>query len=269
MNILSLRRALSWKGLGLLYMLACYGFIFLPVIVLVLFSFQDGRLPVPPFHGPTLFWYGEVLANSRLVAAMGNSFLVGVGSSLLSLVLGFLAAYGLARYRLRGRSLIRGFLVLPMAVSYLIVGMGLLVMASWAHIAPSLWLVGISHVVINMPLAFALCAAQFSETQARIEMAAGDLGASLPRILLQVTVPMMAPTLIAAFILCFTLSWDEFLSAFLLSRFEITLPVAIWGILRGGLNPQTNAIGSLVFFGVVALALIAEALLFRKKKNSA
>jgi spermidine/putrescine transport system permease protein len=260
-------KQLACKGLTAAYMAACFCFIFAPVAVLVLFSFQDGRLPVPPFHGPTLHWYAQALANDRLLSAMGHSFLVGAGSAFLSVVLGFLAAYGLARYRFRGQTLVRSILVLPMAVSYLIVGMGLLVMASWLNIPPSLWLVCISHVVINMPLAFAICSAQFNPAQVRMEMAAGDLGASLPRVLLQITVPMMAPALTAAFILCFTLSWDEFLTAFLLSRFDITLPVAIWGLLRGGLNPQTNAIGSMVFFGAAALALGAEYLMFRKKSS--
>ena len=81
-------RALSW-----LYLAAAYGFIFLPVVVLVLFSFQDGRLPVPPFRGATLQWYREIFADDRLMAALFNSLVVALGSSVVAVLLGFLAAF--------------------------------------------------------------------------------------------------------------------------------------------------------------------------------
>ena len=96
-------KVISWA-----YLIALYGFIFLPVIVLVLFSFQDGRLPVPPFNGATLKWYGEVFADNRLMAALGNSLMVAIGSSLVACVLGFCATYGLARFVLPASRLQRG-----------------------------------------------------------------------------------------------------------------------------------------------------------------
>lgn len=248
-------------------MLACYVFIFLPVGVLVLFSFQDGNLPVPPFRGPVLTWYARALANDRLMAALGNSLIVGIVSSALSVILGFLAAYGVARFAFRGRAALQAIILLPLAISYLLVGMGLLVSASAAGVAPSLALVVVGHVVINMPLAFAICLAQLGEHQRRVEWAARDLGASTARALLTVTVPMIAPALAAAFFLCFTLSWDEFLIAFLTTRFDVTLPVVIWSMLRGGLNPQTNAVGSFIFGCSVVLALLTEALLFGRRRR--
>jgi spermidine/putrescine transport system permease protein len=249
-----------------LYLFACYVFIFLPVGVLVLFSFQDGRLPVPPFHGPTLAWYGRALGNDRLMAGLGNSLMVGVVSSAISVVLGFLAAYGISRYAFPGRRLLQAFIVLPLAVSYLLIGMGILVTVSAFGLSPSLPMVVIGHVVINMPLAFAITLAQLGEHQRRMEWAARDLGASTPRILLTIVVPLIAPALIAAFCLCFTLSWDEFLIAFLVTRFDVTLPVVIWTMLRGGLNPQTNAVGSIIFVCSILLVIAVEALLFGKRR---
>ncbi|HVM84340.1 MAG TPA: ABC transporter permease, partial [Candidatus Binatia bacterium] len=106
------------------YLTACYVFILLPVAVLILFSFQDGRLPVPPFHGPTLKWYVTAFTNERMMAGLGNSLLVGIGSSALSVILGFLAAYGISRYEFAARRLLQGIIILPLAVSYLLVGMG-------------------------------------------------------------------------------------------------------------------------------------------------
>ena len=124
----------------------------------------------------------------------------------------------------------------------------------------SLW-----HVVINMPLAFAICLAQLGEHQRKVEWAARDLGASTLRVLTAITMPMIAPALIAAFCLCFTLSWDEFIIAFLVTRFDVTLPVVIWTLLRGGLNPQTNAVGSFIFMCSILMLIAVELLLFRKR----
>jgi len=248
------------------YLTACYIFILLPVAVLILFSFQDGRLAVPPFKGPTLDWYVTAFNNPRMMDGLVNSLMVGIGSSAISVILGFLAAYGISRYEFPTRRLLQGVIILPLAVSYLLVGMGLLVTLSSLGLRPSLWIVVVGHVVINMPLAFAICLAQLGEHQRKIEWAARDLGASTFRVLTQVTMPMIAPALIAAFCLCFTLSWDEFIIAFLVTRFDVTLPIVIWTMLRGGLNPQTNAVGSFIFLCSILMLVAVELLLFRKRR---
>jgi spermidine/putrescine transport system permease protein len=246
------------------YLAALYGFIFLPVAVLVLFSFQDGRLPVPPFNGVTLKWYGEVFADSRLMSALGNSLMVAIGSSLVACVLGFCAAYGLARYILPASRLQRGLLVAPMTVSYLIIALGLLSTFNWLGVSLSLWTVGIGHVVINLPLCFAIIYASMGDHQKNIERAARDLGAAEWQVMTQISAPMLMPSILAAFFLSVTFSWDEFIIAFLLSRFDVTLPVEIWSMLRSGLNPKTNAVGSVVFLVSVALLLILELIVFRR-----
>ena len=142
----TLSRAFSWS-----YFVAIYAFIFLPVAVLVLFSFQDGTLPIPPFNGVTLKWYAEVFTDPKLMSALGNSLNVAFLSSLLACLLGFCAAYGLARFRLPATALQRILLTAPLTVSYLIIALGLLVLFNWAGVRLSLWTVGIGHVVINLP----------------------------------------------------------------------------------------------------------------------
>lgn len=255
-------RALPWLYLGL-----AFGFIYLPVGALVLFSFQDGSLPVPPFNGPSLKWYAAVLADRDLMAALLNSLLVAVGSSALACVLGFLAAYGLARHVLPASGLLRGVLIAPMTVSYLIVGLGLLIVFSRLGLGLSLWSAGIGHGVINLPLCFALIYAAMGGQQVNAERAARDLGADEWRVLALVTVPMLAPAILAAFFLSMTFSWDEFIIAFLLTRFEVTLPVEIWSLLRSGLSPKTNAVGSLVFLISVMLVLALEFAVFRRRRQ--
>lgn len=246
-------RALVWAYLG-----AAYAFIFLPVVVLVVFSFQDGRLPVPPLQGVSLRWYAQVLGDRDLMAALGNSALVAAVSSGIALVLGFLAAHGLARSVLPGSVWLRGLLIAPMTVSYLIIALGLLGLFQQAGVRLSLWTAGVGHVVINLPLCFAICYAAMGDHQRAAERAARDLGASEARVLWLVSAPMLAPALGAAFFLSVTFSWDEFIIAFLLTRFDVTLPVEIWSMLRSGLSPATNAVGALVFLVSVVAVLGAE-----------
>ena len=259
-------RALA-KILVSAYALAIYGFIFLPVVVLVLFSLQATSFPIPPFTGPSLRWYEVVLADQRLTSALLNSALVALFSSFLAVALGFLAAWGFARYHLPRSGLLRGLITLPLTVSYLIIGMGILILFNAAGIPKSLIAAGIGHVVINLPLCFAIIYSQMGEHQVNIERAARDLGAPEWKVLFLVSVPVMWPAIFASFFLSMTFSWDEFVISFLLTRFDTTLPVEIWNMLRSGLNPRTNAVGSLVFAVSVVLALLLELAFLRRNRT--
>lgn len=250
-----------------LYLAALYGFIFLPVAVLVLFSFQDGRFPIPPFEGPSLQWYEAVLADGNLVAALVNSLLVALLSSAVACLLGFTAAYGLARHRLPGAGLQRALITAPLTVSYLIIGLGLLIAFNTLGVPRSLLTVGIGHAVINTPLCFAIIYSQLGEHQVNVERAARDLGARDWQVMALITAPMLAPAVIASYALSVTFSWDEFIIAFLLSRFDVTLPVEIWSLLRSGLNPKTNAVGSVVFLISILVLLILELTVFARARK--
>ena len=254
-------KAMIWA-----YMAAAYAFIFLPVVVLVVFSFQDGRLPVPPLQGVSLRWYQTILSDPALMAALLNSLIVAVVSSGFALILGFFAAHALARVHFPGSVVMRGLLIAPMTVSYLIIALGLLTLFNQTGIRPSLWTVGIGHVVINLPLCFAITFAAMGDQQRNAERAARDLGASDWQVLGYISAPMLAPALAAAFFLSVTFSWDEFIIAFLLTRFDVTLPVEIWSMLRSGLSPATNAVGALVFLVSTALVVTLELTVFRKAR---
>jgi spermidine/putrescine transport system permease protein len=247
------------------YAVILYGFIFLPVVMLVLFSFQATLFPVPPFNGPSLRWYAAALSDARLTSGLVNSLLLALLSSIVAVLLGFLAAYGLARYPVPGGGLLRGLITAPLSVSYLIIGMGLLIVFNGAGVAKSLTAAGIGHVVINLPLCFAIIYSQMGEHQVSIERAARDLGASEWQVLLYITAPMLWPALFAGFFLSMTFSWDEFVIAFLLTRFDTTLPVEIWSLLRSGLSPKTNAIGSVVFGVSVVMVLALELVVLRRR----
>lgn len=243
-------------------------FIYLPVVVLILFSFQGSDLPVPPFDGPSLKWYGRVLANDRLTAGLGNSFLVGFASSAVAALLGFLAAYSLFKYRPMTASLLRGLLIAPATVSYLIVGLGLLIVFNFFGIGRSLLAVGIGHVVINLPVCYAIINSQLGEQLRNIDNAAHDLGAGDIDTVTRIIAPVLAPAILAAFFTSFTLSWDEFIIALLLSRFDVTLPVMIYELMRAGLTPEVNAVGTLVFAISICTAILAAATMLLMKRKA-
>lgn len=260
-----MKRAL--KILAGAYAAAAYCFIYLPVAVLVLFSFQATRFPLPPFSGPSLRWYGEVLGDAKFTAAMWNSVTLGLVSSAVAVLLGFLSAYGCARMNGRAGGWVRALLIAPLSVSYLIIGMGLVVLFNAAGVPKSLFAVGIGHVVINLPLCFAITYSQMGDNIIRLEQAARDLGAREWQVLSLVVAPVLWPALVASFVLSLTLSWDEFLIAFLLTRFDTTLPVEIWTLLRSGLNPKANAIGAIVFGVSILLVVLAELTIFGREKK--
>lgn len=247
------------------YAAAIYAFIFLPVVVLIVFSLQSTAFPIPPFTGPSLRWYEAVLNDTRLTSALINSLAVASISSTVAVALGFLSAWGFARFVLVGSAIMRGLITLPLTVSYLIIGMGLLILFNTAGLPKSLLAAGIGHVVINLPLCFAIIYSQMGDHQINIERAARDLGATEWKVLLLITIPLMWPAIFASLFLAMTFSWDEFVISFLLTRFDTTLPVEIWNLLRSGLNPKTNAVGSLVFAVSVVLAIILELILLRRR----
>ena len=152
-------------------------FIYLPVVVLVLFSFQSGDLPVPPFDGPSLRWYQRAFANDRLTNSLWNSLLVGGLSAAAATLLGFLSAYGMFRRKPAAAAAVRLLLIAPLMVSYLIIGLGLLIVFNTAGLGRSLFAVGIGHVVINLPLCYAIIYSQFGDHLCNIDNAAHDLGA--------------------------------------------------------------------------------------------
>jgi spermidine/putrescine transport system permease protein len=259
---------MRWRDLpAALYLAAAAVFIFLPVVVLVQFSFQDGLLPVPPFRGFSLRWYERLFADRRLMQALGNSAIVGALSALAATILGFLAAYSLARRPTRWTPQLRFLLMAPITVSYIVIALGLLIVFNGTGLGKSLFAVGIGHAVINLPLGFAVIYSQMGVHQLNLERAALDLGASEAKALLYVTVPVLWPALLAAFFIAFTLSWDEFVIAQLLSKFDVTMPVVIFSLLRTGLNPVTNAVGTFVFVVSVGLVVLVELLLMRRPRD--
>ena len=217
--------------------------------------------------GRVLRWYFKAFENDRLTASLLNSVIVGSVSSAVATTLGFLAAYGMFRYQPLGAGAIRALLMLPITVSYLIIGLGLLISFNLAGVDRSLLAVGIGHVVINLPLCFAIIYSQFGGHLRNIDNAAHDLGAGNFATMYRVIAPVMMPSIIASFCLSFTLSWDEFIISLLLSRFDVTLPIMIFELMRAGLTPEVNAAGTIVFAISIFTALTAVGTMMLKVRG--
>lgn len=219
-------------SLGAVYFVLFAIFMYLPIVLLVVFSFNDAATLSFPLKGFTLRWYGELARSSELLTAVTNSILVGILSSIVATALGTLAAIGIVRYDFRGKSLFLSVAAMPLVIPAVVMGVAMLVIFSTVGIPLTLWTVGIGHVIINLPYAMLIVAARLVGFEDHIEEAAMDLGASYWTTLRRVTLPLAAPALAAAFLSSFTTSFDEFAVTFFLTGTDTTLPIYLYSQLR-------------------------------------
>jgi spermidine/putrescine transport system permease protein len=242
------------------YTLAVFGFIYLPIFVLILYSFNlDGVGGFPPRHF-TFDWYRQLFADSAIWDAVLNSLIVAVCSVALSLTLGLLAALALDRASFPGKDLFRRLVLLPLILPGIITGLSLLlfvnVLEGFVHIQLNLFTVFLGHGTALISVATTELFAGLQKLDRVQEEASLDLGATPFQTFLRITLPNLKLSLIAAGLLIFTLSMDEIAVTFLLIGRDNTLPMEIWGRLRRGITPEINAISTLIFIVSVALIVI-------------
>lgn len=220
------------RWLGLAYYVILLIFLQLPILILIIFSFNDSVLLVFPLKGFTLDWYKQLFAAEELINAAKNSLIIGLVSSILATALGTMGAIGIARFDFPGRQFFLNIATLPLVIPYVVLGVALLILFRSVGIELSIWTIMIGHAVINVPYVMLIVAARLSGFANNLEEAAMDLGATYWGTLMRVTLPISAPALVAAFLSSFTLSFDEFSLAFFLSGTENTLPVYLYSQLR-------------------------------------
>lgn len=238
------------------YAALVYIFLFAPITVLVLFSFNSSPAASFPLQGFTLQWYYDLFRNEFMLSTLRNSLIIAVATAVLSVMLAAPAAYAVVRNDFVGRRLLRQLMILPMVVPPLMLGVGMLQLFSTAGITPSILTVISGHITYVVPYAFIMISAQQYGFDRRIEEAASDLGASPWAAARRVVVPLMWPAIFAAALFAFTLSLDEFIITFLLSGSTGTLPLHIWGQLRTDVSPEVNALGTLIVTTAI-LSLLA------------
>ncbi|MEE8500765.1 MAG: ABC transporter permease [Kiloniellales bacterium] len=247
-----------YGGLGV-YAVVYLAFIYVPVLFLPLFSFNDSLYVAFPLKGFTVKWYHDMANNASLLRALGNSIQVAAAVSVLSTALGTLAAKAVTRYRLPGRGPIVGFIMLPLVIPGIIIGISLLILVSRAGIPLSLFTISVGHVLVCMPFSMLVMISRLEGFDRNLEEASLDLGENAWTTFWRVTFPLATPGLIASLLLCFTISFDEFVLSFFLAGPDATLPIYIWGQLRFPAKlPGVLALGTCILAASFMVVVFAE-----------
>jgi spermidine/putrescine transport system permease protein len=242
-----------------IYVIAYLLFLYIPSLMLPIFSFNDSVQMALPLKGFTFDWYLGIPDRPGLTEALGNSFKLAIPVAIISTTMATLAAKALTRYRMPGQGVAMAFIMLPMVMPGIILAVGLLVLALAINVQPSLWTIGVAHVVVNVPFSTLIIRARLEGFAKSIEEAAQDLGENAWVTFWRVTFPLILPGIGACLILTFTASFDEFLFALFLGGNKVTLPVYMWTQVR---FPQTLptilALGTCIFLGSILLIGTAE-----------
>ena len=255
----------GWLGVG-------YLFLYIPIVALVLFSFNDS--PVPNvWRGFTVKWYQALASDRELLDGLWLSLKIAFVTATSSVVLGTLAAFALVRYRrFHGRTLFAGMVAAPLVMPEVIIGLSLLLMLVSVQRAlgfpergmATIWL---GHLLLGMAYATVVVQARLQTLNAQLEEAAMDLGARPWEVFHLVTLPMIAQALLSAWLLTFTLSLDDVvLSAFLSGPGATTMPLVIFSRARPGLNPSVNAVATLIVL-VVSIGVFAASWLIARQER--
>ncbi len=243
--------------LGTFYV-AVLALLYLPIAILFIFSLSANARLSFPLEGFTFDRYADVLADPSLLGAARNSLLVATGTATAATALGTLVAIATMRFRFRGRTALLGLAVLPLIVPFAVMGVAIFLLLVSLGIPKSLLTVALGHTVIALPYATLIVLARMSGLDPALEDAAMDLGASYPMALRKVVLPLMGTALIAAWLTCFVVSFDEVALAVFLVGGEPTFPVMLYGRLRfGGQLPELIAMAVLLMLATVGLTLLA------------
>jgi spermidine/putrescine transport system permease protein len=214
------------------YAVLFLAFLYVPVLFLPLFSFNDSIYIKFPIENWTLQWYRDMFNNEPMIAALMNSIRVGAVASVLSTFLGIFGAKAVTRYRMPGRGPIITVIMAPLVIPGIILGVALLILLNRVGVTPSLYTITLGHILVCVPFSMATLMTRFEGFDKSMEEASADLGENGWWTFWRVTLPMVFPGVLASVLLCFTISFDEFILAFFLGGTEPTLPLYIWGQLR-------------------------------------
>jgi spermidine/putrescine transport system permease protein len=240
-----------WTGLVFL-------FLYLPILVLVVYSFNDSRLNVV-WEGFTLDWYGRLWDNTRIARALKNSLVVAGFTTVLSVVLGTVGAWLLHRYRYRFGSTLQTLIAVPMIMPEIVMGISLLILFTTAGLKLGFFTVIVAHTTFCFPFVLIAVQARLQGMDPALEEAALDLGATPVRAFFLVVVPYLRPAILSGALMAFTLSLDELIVTFFTASAQVaTLPLLVFGMAKVGLNPMLNALSALFIVAMVAFVLFSE-----------
>lgn len=250
------------RRFGVGWLVFGYAFLYVPIAALVLYSFNDSPLP-NVWRGFTLKWYAALARDAELLRGLWLSLQIAFLTACGSVVLGTLAAFALVKYkRFGGRTLFSGMVTAPLVMPEVVVGLSLLLMLVSVQRAlgfpeRGLGTIWLGHLLLGMAYATVVIQSRLQAMPPQLEEAAMDLGARPHQVFWLVTLPMIAQSLVSAWLLTFTISLDDVvLSAFLSGPGSTTMPLVIFSRARLGLNPSVNAVAT-VFIAIVAIGVVA------------
>ena len=243
-----------------LYYWAFIVFLFSPLAVIVVFAFNQSPTPVLPIVVFSTRWFSRAFADTELTGALLRSAEIGAATGLFATGLGIMASLGLSARKLRLRAFVVAVLLLPLVVPYISLAVGLLILLNELGLQISLGAVFLGHVVIALPFSLLVVLPRLRSLDPALVEAARDLGAGEVGAFNLVTLPLLIPSLVSSFLICFITSFDEFaIASFLAPPGEPTYPVFLYaGSRTPGLLPELIAIGSMIIVGSIAIVVLAE-----------
>ena len=210
------------------YFFGLIALLYLPIVILFLFSINSNTFLSFPLQGFTFEWYQKLFVSEALLRSARNSLVVALGSSLTATLMGTMVALLMMRYQFRSKGLLIAMAVLPLIVPYIVLAVALFLLFSVLNVDRSLLTVGIAHTVVALPYVLLIVGARLAGFDASVEEAAMDLGADYPTTLRRIVLPMIAPAMVSAWLTAFTVSFDEFALALFLAGTQPTFPVYLY-----------------------------------------
>lgn len=259
----ALPQAFWIAGLAVVFLL-----LYAPIVSAVPFSFSVDRFPSLNMSGFSTQWYAQVLTDRGMLEALWNSLTVAGLAALIATALGFAAAYADYRFRFFGQKAVLALALLPPTVPLVILGLAMLAFFSRIGIAGTLTGVIAAHVVIAAPFAMAVCRLRLAQLDDTLEIAAQNLGAQPSSALIRIVLPHMVPALLAAFLITFAVSFDEYVISWFTGGLNQTIPVAVLNTLQGQVDPTIHVIGTMSFSVTLTLVLIALAVVLSQSGST-
>ncbi len=257
-------RSRRW-GLGA-YTGAFYLYLYLPIVVLIVFSFNTDRLNLF-WEGFTWHWYGQLFEDGRVALATRNTLFVALTSTITSTVIGTLAALALQRYVFRLKRISEPILYIPIVIPEVVMGIGLLSLYSSLKMSLGLLTITLSHIAFSIPFVALVVRARLHGFDRTLEEAAMDLGANEATTFVRITLPLILPGVLSGAMLAFTLSLDDFIITFFTAGpGSSTLPLLVYGMVKTHITPEINALSTIWVLTVFVLLLGSQALQSRSAR---
>ncbi len=251
----------TWRSALLLaYSLAVLAFLYLPLLILSLYSFNESRINAV-WTGFTLKWYVSLLNNDRVLEALTNSLIVASITTVVTTVMGTFGALALHRYQYKCKGLINSLLYLPILIPEIVMGLSLLVLFSQAGVPLGKPTLIIAHITFCLSFVIITVGARLEGCRQDLEEAASDLYATPWQAFRYVTFPMILPGVVAGALMAFTLSIDDFvISFFVAGPDSTTLPLYIYAMVKRGISPQINALSTCLMLATISLVILSQLL---------